>query len=69
MRRLSNGLTKLASANVQVSQLKIDLTELQPQLVVQSELVRTTLAQLEIDGAVARDKETIVQAEANIVNS
>jgi len=69
LRRLSNGLTKLASANVQVSQLKIDLTELQPQLVVQSELVRTTLAQLEIDGAVARDKETIVQAEANIVNS
>ena len=54
---------------MQVSQLKIDLTELQPQLVVQSELVRTTLAQLEIDGAVARDKETIVQAEAHSVNS
>lgn len=68
MNRLSNGLTKLDQANVQVAQLKIDLTELGPQLVTQSELVKKALIQVDEDSKIARDKEIVVSAEADVVN-
>ena len=45
------------------------LTELKPQLVEQSILVKQALEQVEKDSKKAREKEIIVSAEAETVNS
>ena len=69
MKRLSNGLSKLHSANDLVAKLKISLTELQPQLEEQSKKVEEALVELEKDSLIAREQEMEVERDREEINS
>ena len=51
-----------------MAQLQIDLTELQPQLEIQSVKVKEAIIKVEKDSKIARDQEIIVEQEADEIN-
>jgi len=69
MKRLSNGLNKLHSANDLVAKLKVSLTELQPQLAEQSIKVDEALVELEKDSLIAREQESEVERDKEEINN
>jgi len=68
IKRLQNGLEKLAAADKQVAQLKIDLTKMQPELVVKSKNVEIALIETGKKASVAKEQETLVNAETAVVS-
>ena len=68
-KRLSNGLSKLHSANDLVAKLKVNLTELQPQLAEQSKIVDEALVELEKDSLIAREQEMVVERDREEINN
>jgi len=66
--RLATGLKKLNDTNKSIAELKIKLTELQPQLAKKSEELKVALVKVNADKAIANEKEKVVSAEAEIVN-
>ena len=68
-KRLSSGLNKLHSANDLVANLKISLTELQPQLAEQSKKVDEALVELEKDSLIAREQEMEVERDREEINN
>lgn len=69
MKRLSNGLSKLHSANDLVANLKISLKDLQPQLAEQSIKVDEALIELEKDSMIARVQEQEVERDREEINN
>jgi dynein heavy chain len=67
-KRLATGLKKLNDTNKSIAELKIKLTELQPQLAKKSEELKVALVKVNADKAIANEKEKVVSAEAEIVN-
>ncbi|CAD8108771.1 unnamed protein product [Paramecium sonneborni] len=67
-RKLADGLDKLFKANETVAILKIEMQEIQPQLIEQSVKTEQFLKQLAIDQSEANLKERLVNDEAQIVN-
>lgn len=66
--RLASGLKKLQDTNKSIAELKIKLTELQPQLAKKNEELKVALVRVNADKAIANEKERVVSAEAEIVN-
>lgn len=66
--KLREGVDKLKATNEIVANLKISLTELQPQLEEQQRKTDIFLAQLAEDTQVANEKEAAVQEEVSKVN-
>ena len=69
MNRLATGVQKLEETNEMVRGLSIELTELQPQLVVMAERATVLSKQLAVDGAEANKVAAKVGAEESIVKS
>ena len=68
IKRLTTGVNQLINANSLVSKLKIDLTQLQPQLEVQSQEMAKALKTLEKDSIIALEQELLVSKEREEIN-
>ena len=66
-KNFSKGSVKLEEMAVIVERLKIDITEAQPQLEIQSKLASEKLVELEVASKAANDKKQIVEKEANAI--
>jgi dynein heavy chain len=66
--RLSNGLSKLNSTQIQVDELKIKLIDLKPELEKQNIQAQDAIKIINEETKIAEEKEKVVGAETEIVN-
>lgn len=65
--RLANGLTTLKNTNTSIAELKVNITNMLPELAKANEELAVTLKQVDKDKAIADEKDRVVSAEKEIV--
>jgi len=66
---LKKGSIKIKETNIMVAQLKIDLTEAQPELEKQNKLTEETLVKLKASSAIAEEKTEFAEKEAEQIQN